>query len=484
MKRAGLIILLIAALGLKAQPPQKFHLRWGGNGIDIGYSVIQTLDGQYIVVGSTSSYGAGNTDIYMAKIDSMGNMIWTKTFGGFSNDVGRGVIQLADSSFVISGFTNSYGNGGYDALVIKADKAGNQQWLRTWGGSDWDFGYDIIQTGDGNVVICGSTISFGKGKYDGFVSKYDPAGNIIWQKFYGGGEDDEFMGLTTKNGTEIYVGGITKSYGETNGDMLMFKLDNSGDSLMRIIYGGAQYDICNDVAINKNNEIILGGGSNSYTSGMEDALVVKFTSAGNFVVMKKYGEANGDEEIFKVIPSNSSFGEEIIIYSSNQNLGTKRDFLTLAIDQNLDFIYGGQNGSFGYSEDEEPRDICRTKDKGYAQIGWTNSLGAVDKDFLFVKRDSMMAYGVLTGVEELKSEKRTVACFPNPAKDKIYFDYKSQNNVFLIKIFDISGQLVSEKKIQAGNERYVVDIEDLGAGIYMVELTDREQKFHFKLTKL
>jgi hypothetical protein len=217
---------------------------------------------------------------------------------------------------------------------------------------------------------------------------------------------------------------------------------------------------------------------------MEDALVVKFTSAGNYVIRQRFGEITGDEEIYKVIPSNSSFGEEVIIYSSNQNLGTKRDFLTLAIDQNLDFIYGGQNGSFGYSEDEEPMDICPTKDKGYAQIGWTNSLGAVDKDFLFVKRDSVMHYGVLTAVAKIKNEKKNVACFPNPAKDKIYFDYKSQNNNFLIKIFDISGQLAGEKIIQTGNDRYMMDVTGLEAGIYIIELTDKEQKIYFKLTKL
>jgi hypothetical protein len=118
------------------------------------------------------------------------------------------------------------------------------------------------------------------------------------------------------------------------------------------------------------------------------------------------------------------------------------------------------------------------------QIGWTKSLGAVDKDFFFVKRDSMMRYGVIAGVEELKSERKNIACFPNPAKDKIYFDYKSQNNVFLIKIFDISGQLAGEKKIQAGSGQYAVDVSDLGAGIYIVELADGEQKFYFKLTKL
>jgi hypothetical protein len=89
MKQLLLIYFLFFSIGFFAQAPSRFYTKFGGNGIDIGYSGKPTLDKQYIVVGSTSSYGAGNTDVYLVKVDSMGFPIWEMFFGGFNNDVGK-----------------------------------------------------------------------------------------------------------------------------------------------------------------------------------------------------------------------------------------------------------------------------------------------------------------------------------------------------------------------------------------------------------
>ena len=95
MKNIFLIQFILFSFVLLGQPPKRFYTKFGGNGIDIGYSAKPTLDKQYIVAGSTSSYGAGNTDVYLVKVDSMGVPIWAKYFGGFNNDVGKCDIQLS-----------------------------------------------------------------------------------------------------------------------------------------------------------------------------------------------------------------------------------------------------------------------------------------------------------------------------------------------------------------------------------------------------
>lgn len=484
-----ILLLLILNLTISAQAPQRFYTKLGGDGIDIGYAVKQTLEGNFIIAGSTTYYGSGNSDVVLTKLDSMGVTKWSKTYGGFNNDVAKSIVQLADSSFIIAGFTNSYGSGGYDALLIKADKNGNQIWLKTYGGIDWDFGYDLVKMADGNIVMCGVTSSFGKGRNDAFAVKYDPSGNLLWEKLFGGVEDDEFKGIYTKNGSELYVAGGTKSYGDLKGDMYCFKLATNGDSLMRIIYGGNEADYANDVTLDKFNSIYLAGGSESFTSGKKDGLVVKFNGTGNYLNKTNLGNASGNEEIFKIIPTQSEFGEIVAIYAENQNIGTKTDYLTLAMNSGLFYMPGGQNGSFGFNQEEEPYDICNTRDKGYAQVGFTKSLNALDKDMLFVKRDSLIQYGSqVIGIKEKElSTTYKLDIYPNPVQIDGNISIKSTDiygdNINLL-LFDLCGQIVKVINFTPKDMNNTFNIHELPAGIYLMKLELPDRSYYCKISKL
>jgi len=121
------LIIFITHLSF-SQPPKKFQTKFGDGGYDVGYDVKQTYDKGYIITGSTSSFGKGNTDVYLLKIDSMGQKVYEKSFGGYNNESGKSIIELPDSSIVIAGFTSSFGFGGYDIYLVKADKYGSLIW--------------------------------------------------------------------------------------------------------------------------------------------------------------------------------------------------------------------------------------------------------------------------------------------------------------------------------------------------------------------
>jgi len=101
---------------------------------DYGECVIQGYDGGIIVTGYTNSFGEGGKDLFLAKFDSLGNLLWTRTLGGDSADQGYSLIEASDSSFVVTGYTNSFGAGGSDLLLAKFDASGNHLWTRTLGG--------------------------------------------------------------------------------------------------------------------------------------------------------------------------------------------------------------------------------------------------------------------------------------------------------------------------------------------------------------
>lgn len=144
-------------------------MTYGGTGMDFGMHLIQTLDGGYAILGFTFSFGVGGGDCWLVKTDSDGNMLWNMTYGGTALDSGVHVLQTVEGDYAIVGFTRSFGAGDTDAWLFKTDAAGVMQWNQTYGGTEDDEGWSLIETTDGGYLLAGNTYSFGAGDQDWYV---------------------------------------------------------------------------------------------------------------------------------------------------------------------------------------------------------------------------------------------------------------------------------------------------------------------------
>jgi hypothetical protein len=274
------LILLLALTPLThttaaTEPQVEWEKTFGGQNSDWGFSVQQTSDGGYIIVGTTWSYGAGEADVYLIKVDANGNMQWSRTFGGAREDRGFSVQQTRDGGYIIVGSTTSYGAGLYDVYLIKVDANGNMQWSKTFGGTGHDVGYSVQQTRDGGYIIVGYTESYGAGGYDVYLIKVDANGNMQWSRTFGGSGDDEGYSVQqTSDGGYIIVGSTT-SYGAGGSDVYLIKVDANGNMQWSRTFGGARDDGGSSVQQTSDGGYIIVGYTASYGAGGSDVYLIK-----------------------------------------------------------------------------------------------------------------------------------------------------------------------------------------------------------------
>jgi len=176
------------------------------------------------------SFGAGFGDVYLIKTDSIGDIRWTKTYGGVDWDAGLAVQQTTDGGYIVAGRTSSFGAGGGNVYLIKTDSIGDTLWTKTYGGGDWDEGYAIQQTTDGGYIVAGRTESFGVGFGDVYLIKTDSIGDTLWTKTYGGGDWDEGYAIQQTTDGGYIVAGDTWSFGAGLTEVYLIKTDSNGNS--------------------------------------------------------------------------------------------------------------------------------------------------------------------------------------------------------------------------------------------------------------
>lgn len=206
---------------------------YGGTHYDIPRDIQETFDGQgvstgYILMGYTQSYGAGGYDFWVVRLNASGGVLWQKTFGGSSNEFGRSVLPTSDGGFVVVGNTQSFGAGGSDVWVLKLTSAGLVEWEKTLGGTGDETPYSVRLAGDGGYTIGASTNSFGAGNFDFWVMHLNAAGGLTWQYTYGDAANDYPRDLEKTADGGYVMTGWTYSFGVDNNDAWVLKLDAEG----------------------------------------------------------------------------------------------------------------------------------------------------------------------------------------------------------------------------------------------------------------
>ncbi|MFB0515590.1 MAG: hypothetical protein ACETWG_03175, partial [Candidatus Neomarinimicrobiota bacterium] len=214
-----------------ARGEEEWSRTYGGIDNDQGNCVQPTADGGYIITGATSSNSVGNDDLWIIKTDAGGTVQWMRTFGGGGDDEGHFAQVTADGGYIVVGSTTSISVGQSDVWLIKLQSDGRTEWTRTFGGVEWDWGNAVQEVPGGGYVIVGTTLSFGAGDSDLWLIKTDAEGNEEWNRTYGGHDLD--FGLMVQPTTDrgYILVGRTYSFGAGNSDLWLIKTDSEGQAV-------------------------------------------------------------------------------------------------------------------------------------------------------------------------------------------------------------------------------------------------------------
>ena len=395
---------------------------YGGSSEDIIYSVASTADGGYIAGGEFESsitiggktYTSNGSDdgiIIKLKEENVPDPIVkdAKTIGGSSADGIRSVASTADGGYIAGGdFNGSVTIGGEtytsrsdDGIIIKYNSAGEEEWVKTYGGSSIDHISSVASTADGGYIAGGyfysSSVTIGgetytsKGDYDGIIIKYSSTGEEEWVKTYGGRRDDRINSVasTAEGGyiaggyfySSVTIGGETYT-SKGNADGIIIKYSSTGEEEWAKTYGGNDLDYISSVASTAEGGYIAGGyfyssvtiGRETYTSnGREDGIIIKYSSTGEEEWVKTYGGSN-DDRIYSV--ASTAEGGYIAggyFLSSSVTIGGETYTSTSLDGIIIKYSSTGEEEwakTYGGSSDDYIRSVASTADGGYIAGGY------------------------------------------------------------------------------------------------------------------
>jgi hypothetical protein len=354
----------------------------GGPAIEAGKSLIQTSDGGYAIGGFTESFGAGEDDVYLVKLDAHGNLQWTTTIGGPESEEGNSLIQTSDGGYAIAGYTKSFGAGEADVYLVKLDAHGNLQWTKTIGGEKEDVGTSLIQTSNGGYAIAGFTLSFGAGSGDVYVVKLDAHGNLQWTRTIGGPGNEIGSSLIQTSDGGYAIAGFTLSFGAGGLAAYVVKLDANGNLQWTKTIGGKGYEVGNSLIQTSDGGYVIAGATRSFGAGGRDVYVVKLDANGNLQWTKTIG-GPADEIGFSLIQT--SDGGYAIAGTTNPLGAGGRDVYVVKLDPNGKPQWTKTIGT----KNENPirSSIIQTSDGSYVIASTTRSFGAGGRDVYVVKLD-------------------------------------------------------------------------------------------------
>lgn len=350
---------------------------WGTSSSDGVLDVCALVDG-FAVAGYTFGGGGGNADVLIARFDAEGDVVWAKSLGGPGRDYGYGIVATADGALVVAGLTTSTGAGGEDAILVKLTASGDLEWVRTYGGQGHDAAFDLATTSDGGFALTGVTESTETEHSALQVIRTDRAGEVSWTATYDERRFERGLSIIERKDESLVVTGGTTSSGAGNYDMVLVAYSSRGEELWHRTYGRKTFDVAESVIESETGDLLLLGYGDVEGGDPNDALLVRFDADGQ----RQWVTTQGEKKSF-------DYGQDLLELPSGDLLVCGVTGADGTGENNAWFQRYSSAGDLlweqSYGDDAESEwanAFCRLADGRILAGGWTQAAGAGKQDLL------------------------------------------------------------------------------------------------------
>ncbi|MBD3233828.1 MAG: T9SS type A sorting domain-containing protein [candidate division Zixibacteria bacterium] len=372
----GIMLAVIAFAAIGNTQEIIWSQTYGGDSWDGAFSAQATTDGGYVLAGATNSFGAGGYDFYVIKADGDGNVLWQQTYGGTEDEWANSIKQTSDGGYIIVGYTTSFQPGGEDFYLVRIDANGTVIWTLPFG-TDWDDRAESVDiTTDGGFIVAGYNYTLGN-PYNAYLVRFDSNGNGVWAYNYGGfGDDYAYSVQQTSDGGFVFVG-ATDSWGGGQHDFYVAKTDADGNYDWWRTFGSTMDEWAYSVTETSDGDFVVAGYKSTF-AGSLDAYLVKFDSEGNTIWANAYGGV-GDEIAYSVKETPDS-GYILAGVTDSWGAGSD-DFYYFKIDSEGAPLW---ETTYGSNQSEIARSVDNTNDGNYIVAGYQGGF-AHPQDVLLIK---------------------------------------------------------------------------------------------------
>ena len=436
-------------------------------GIEFGNSILEAPDGSLIVVGSTTTDTEGLSDIEVTKLTADGSELWSVTHGGFNNDFPASAVMLSDGSFVILGTTGSFTDSpSRDVYLLKMDSEGDILWTHSFGGSQTDEGTDIKETPEGDFIITAFTQSFGEGETDGWLLKTDSQGNLLWDQTFGGVGIEILAGVDVAlDGGYILTGGTRSFAGEMEDDIWLIKTDSNGNEIWSQTFGVANgIDSGADVATAADGYVAVGISDNDPSNPPAlsgEGLFMKVDLNGNLLWDQSIA-GNFRVEGFGVYPSQDDgwfiCGTKVESPSVAHFWVAKAD----ALGEILWEVELGQPSTVSFAFD-----VIQTGNGDVVATGLSGLTQSSTQD-MHVLRLSDETLSVSERPQTIE-----FAAMPNPTQGSLSVVLSKNHADCMVLVTDAAGKMVKSQNFE-NNEPVEINLSGLNPGMYLLRVLTAE----------
>ena len=487
-----LISFIILCVSLLSYGQNNFFKMYSGSGYDRGEGIVQLEDSSYVVTGSSSSWGE-SSQAFLLKIDTVGNYLWSQSYGGPESEAGKRVLYNADLGFYIAGFSNSFGSGDFDAYLVKTDLNGNKLWEKTYGKpSNWERINDAIWTKDSTILMVGEVQATNGAASDILIIHADKNGDTLWTKTFGSIGEDRANTIISVQDSLFIIGGEMFIPDSNLVKGFILKMNTAGDIIWQdtITDLAGKYGVT-DLSLGVN--VIYAVGFREINPENFDDYAGKFDINGTLIF--QYTK----QDLVQI--ESNYFSEVLFLPSQNKIAITYRTFNPGFEGQDYDIVIANFDGfDLGWLDQfrtinneglDENSQLLATNDGTYVTVGTNSSTGLFENtsnggSHIYVMKVGAnnvfpITYNVntLNQLVEIESLGSTIQAkiSPNPFNEEITISLSSEipiqgiiYNALLEEVlqFDIFGETT-------------IETSNLSPGAYFVKLGDQ---FYQKIIKV